>query len=128
MPTMDMATGQWSPDPNALQAEVRRLRQELVYARQRIQQLENVQDTRNYHMKATWFEALVSACDARGFRGDRERPFNGPFKLVDEYDRIMGPAPLPERAGRAVGLDPPPEYSPDGLPATDAHRDLTDYI
>jgi hypothetical protein len=128
MPTMDMATGQWEPDANTLQVEIRRLRQELVQARHRIQQLESVEDTRNHHMKATWFEALVQACDARGFRGDRDRPFNGPFKLVDEYDRIMGPVTAPERTGRVVGFDPPPQYSPDGLPGSEPPRDLTDYI
>ena len=128
MPTMDMATGQWEPDAATLQVEVRRLRQELVQARQRIHQLESTEDTRNHHMKATWFEALVQACDARGFRGDRERPFNGPFKLVDEYDRIMGPVPSPDRAGAVIAGYPLPQYSPDGLPAGGPTRDLTGYM
>jgi hypothetical protein len=107
MATFDMTTGVWITDEvDRLRVEINRLRQELVQARQKINSLSQTEDTRNHHMKATWFEALVQACEARGFHGDRERPFNGPFKLVDEYDRIMGPVAAQEPSGQAIEPDP----------------------
>ena len=84
--------------PYVSDRELFRLRRELAHSKS----TNLSKDVSDVHAKSGWFDALVSACAARGFPGDEQRPYNGPWKLIDAWDSVMGPEPSLPSVGTAV--------------------------